>query len=828
MRFLLWFGSILVFIAALFLLPMSRDFIIKKTIENFTKSEYLQVQIEDLKSNHKQINIKNARIIMRDNLVAILDNIQVTFSIRDIWRKKEFTIHLDLQDDGTIFGEKTSLLAQIDYVAKSLKHQHLIAQIDKISSPILKKFSMGDLSGNCKVIWVEKDIYVDKCYIEDDVSDFMIGLSGEFDRESAKSLALSGKIKELPEDLHKELHKLLPQNEVLDYLNETISGSLIKDSSWDVYFPAEFFKTFKVKPEYIAGNLNIEKLNYKYDPDFPPLKDIKANLNMLGSHLDFKIISAYSNETKLSDGKVFLDWHKGNDSEVIVDIKSSGPISNLADFIPKEDLESLKKSDIDLTQFKGTAKGDVYIEIPVSETKPNKYNIKVKLENAGLSIFGDAVILSKGNMDGSFDGNIVKIKGKGEANGFNSDIEFINYLDASGPFDTKLDVRSKLGKRNLGEKIPLFNINNGDTRLDITYKDKGGRKYFLAKSDLTNITLNISRLGIYKEAGKKSNLLIEGASKDTKGPLPLKVSIKGEDLEVEGITSLSADITEIHFPKIKSNDTQFKADLEIKPDIFEASIYGKFIDLSKSNMIEFLAKDASNVGSNIKIKFDAIKLKDEIYLDNFMLDVECGRDSCSKGEMFANIGTREFTMNLVPGKDYEEWQIASTNAGAILRGFGIIDNIKAGNIFLNIKTNIKKAERGKIIPIAEGEMKLEKFVTVDNKFLTRLISNLSLPGLMNIIKNSNDISFVEMTSKFDYVNNIINIYEGQANGAYMDLTIKGSIDTENKKIKIKGRVTPPLYGVNSIFNKIPILGNLFGGKGKSGILSAPYTIEDEY
>lgn len=827
MRKLLILKAVLILIVGIIFIPTSRNFILRKSAEKILSNEYYTIKIEDLESSHKRIEIKNAHIIMKKHTIAILDYIDIKFSLREIWRKKMFAASIDIKDTGKIFGEKASIISHTDFLVKSFNEKEFSVNIKEISSPISKKFGIGDITGNCHISWREEDIFVDKCRIDDDSSDFMFGFAGEFDGDSTKSLALSGKIKELPVDIHKGLHAILPQNEILDYLNESISGSLIKNGSWDIYLPADFFKSFKVKPEYIAGNFHIENLDYKYDPDFPELKNIKADLNILGSELDFKLISAMSNDTKLSDGKIHINWANPEDADVVAKAKSNGPTRDLTDYIPSDVMNDLKESDLDISKFTGTAKGYVNIVIPTN-SKPNKYDIKVVINNAGVSIFDDNVTLSRANLKGAFDGETVKISGKGLVNGFKSDIEFINYLEDTGPFDNMLKLKTRLARRETFEGVPLFEVDTGNTIVDIMYKDKAGKKHFSADGDLTDVSLNISKLGIYNNKGDKAKLKIKGESKNSNEPLELNVSLKGDNIDVEGITNLSSNITKIHFPKIKSNDTVFSADVEIKPQLIIAKINGKLLDLSRSNMIGFLSKDTSGNASDIKINFDAIKLKNDIYLDHFKLDIECGKEACSTGYMFANVGTRELEVKLHPNTDFEEWRIRATNAGAILKGFGIIDNIKAGDLSINLKTNIRNATRGKIIPIAEGDFKMEKFVTVDNKFLTRLVSNLSLPGLLNIITNSNDISFREMTSKFDYVDGVINIIDGQANGVYMDLTIKGQIDTKNREVKIKGRVTPPIYGVKSIFNKIPVLGRIFGRKGKAGLISAPYTIEEKY
>jgi hypothetical protein len=169
-----------------------------------------------------------------------------------------------------------------------------------------------------------------------------------------------------------------------------------------------------------------------------------------------------------------------------------------------------------------------------------------------------------------------------------------------------------------------------------------------------------------------------------------------------------------------------------------------------------------------------------------------------------------------------------TNAGAALKGFDMVNNIKSGELSMIIKTNIVAAEIGKTVPIAEGNFSLKKFVTVDNKILTRMVSFVSLPGMMSAITNNKNISFSEMKGKFSYKDNVINIYDASATGPFLDLTIKGSIFTDKHIIKVKGTVIPSLYGINSLVHKIPVIGTIFGGKHRKGIFSAPYSIEYRY
>lgn len=824
MRVFLWITAILSLILAIILAPISRNFILRKTSESLLSTSFFEVQIDGLTSNHKKIIIKDAHIVMKGNKVATLDNIEVKYNLGNIWKKKELDIAIKVEDKAIILGEKASIKANIDFFAKSKNYKDFTLAIQKISSPILSNMNMGDLEGKCHITWQENDLLVKDCKMNDASSEFLLSFDGDFDGDSPKNLELQGNVAKLPKDLHKELHRLFPQNDILDYLEETLSEVDIQNGSWKVDLPQSFFKDFQMKPEYLTGIFDIENVDYKYLEEYPRVRNIKAKLHLNGDNLDFKIINARAGRTTLSDGNVLLNW--GKDFSVKIDVASKGPIRDFIDYIEEKDLKELKKSDIDLTKIGGTSNGNVKILIPLDE-KEIEYDIKMNLENTLLAIFDNEVSLEEGLLDGIFDGKQIKIAGKGLVNGFSSDLDFLFNLEDGQDIDNQIKIKANLAPRKLGKNIPLYDVESGSTILDIIYGNKGEKQYFLATSNLTPISFTISKLGIYKEEGRKAILEIKGSSQDD-GILPLDITLKGDDIDIYGKTKLSSDITKIHFPKITSNDTSFEARLDIEPEMVKVFVKGSFIDLSKSNMMQFLTKDSSGFGSNIKVNFDALKLKHDVYLDDFMLDIECGKNSCSKGLMHANIGTRAVDMRLYPHDDYEEWRIDVTNAGAMLKGLDIIDNIKAGNLTVKVKTNIKNAPIGRIIPLAEGSFRMEKFVTVDNKFLTRLVSNLSLPGLMNIVKNSNDISFVEMESKFDYIDNIIHIYEGNANGPYMNLTIKGNIDTEEKEVRIKGRVTPSMYGINSIMHKIPVLGRIFGKKNKPGLLSAPYSMKQKY
>jgi hypothetical protein len=826
LRYIFYVIALILLIAGVLTYPVSRDWLIKQTIEFAASSSNAKLKIGSLKATGHDIIIKDANFLVKNTDTVKIENITINYSLDDILKDKKATMHIDIGGKTTILGEDATLEARIDYSAVSLKKYNLSVKINKLSSSIFGELGLNPLQGTCNIITTKTSRYASDCSISDGSTNLSLDMKSIFSDDKFESFEMKGNMKELPVDLHKLFHHIMPKDLTMQYIYDNISGARVKNGSWEINLPSEFFADFKMKPEYLNGKFNIENIALNYDPEFPTLQKINTELTLKGSILDFQISSAYSHNTKLENASIFLDWGAEEDGNLLIKADAKGPVSDLTDFMPKASLKSLQNSKIDLTKFAGTAISKVNITVSLSDVQ-NKYDITTTINDAKLQIFNGNVILTNTKLSGLFDGKHLQIKGKCAINGMNSEIDFINNLEGKEEFDNILGIKINLAKRDTGDLLPIYSFGEGKAVLDITYKDKNDISQILATSNLTNISFNIAKLGIHKAMGVKAALEIKGTSTSS-DIFPIDINLHGTNMNIVGQSVISPKITKLSFSKIISNDTNIKADIEIEPQAIRTKISGKLLDLSNVNMMQFLTKDKSDTAADIKVGIDVIRLKNDIYLDHFKLGMKCSRKKCSEGIMNANLGSKSIDFVLHPQEDHEEWNINITNAGAALKGFDMVNNIKSGELSMIIKTNINKAEAGKAIPIAEGNFSLKKFVTVDNKILTRLVSFVSLPGLMSAITNNKNISFTEMKGKFSYKDNVVNIYDGNATGAFLDLTIKGSIFTDEHKVKIKGTIIPSLYGINTIVNKIPVIGTIFGGKHRKGIFSAPYSIEYKY
>ncbi len=817
MRIILSIIGIVLLLVAMAFVPVTRNFMLKYIAGYYLSSSNVKIRIGSLDADKHKIYAQDTEIHVNNGHLTTIENIFIDYDLNEIIRTKKLNFIAKFQDKTNLLGKDAQIDADVKYTSNSDGGDAEIA-ITHLASEVFADLGVNELEGTCKISLGNGSHHISDCKVTDGKAHLAFEARMDTSKSSLKALLIKGNAKELPIDLHKTFYHMVASDSTMQYMYDNISGAMLRDGSWEINFDEEYFNTLKMKPEYIKGEFNVENIKLSYDKDFPPVEKINTKLIMKGSVLDFAIPSAYSNETLLSNARVVIDWGVEGDADVVIDAEGKGPAINLTNFILQKQRESLAESGIDLSKLKGTAISKVHIIVPIGDAK-NTYDISSNISGVELSVYDGAVLLSRANLKGTFNGDIINISGNGLVNDFASNLNFTNFFDEKAEFDNILEVKSKLTPPENITLIRPYSITAGNAVLEFAYKNKGDRGQVVAKSNLMNAEFGIDKLGIRSDIGDKAYLEVNGET-GSDGSMPLSVKFTGENnLQIIGDANISKDVTTLSLSKIRAHDTNARADIELGKKSMKVKLRGKMLDLSKSNMMQFLAKNSDGTSTSLDVVLEKIKLKNDIYLDDFTLNIQCNKVRCYKGVMSSKVGTKDFNMDLATKGDYEEWKITTGNAGAVLRGIGMMDNVRSGSLVMNIETRRSDVKAGQTIPIANGNFTMEKFVTVDNKFLTRLISFTSLPGLMNFIRSNHDISFTKMDGQFNYKDDVLNIFDGSAKGPFMDLTIKGNVFTKERKMKVKGTVAPSKYGPG-IVSKIPIIGQVFK--------MTPYSMEYKY
>lgn len=262
-----------------------------------------------------------------------------------------------------------------------------------------------------------------------------------------------------------------------------------------------------------------------------------------------------------------------------------------------------------------------------------------------------------------------------------------------------------------------------------------------------------------------------------------------------------------------------KADVLLADHSIKLNVVGRSLDLSRADIWRYLDKESEAKDTELLIKLDTVKMKNDIDVNDVVMRIRCDKIKCYDGFLESRIGTKPLKMEMTSKENSEHWRIASGNAGAFFQALGVYDKMQAGSIVVTVNTSRQEVKAGEQISIIDGDFLINKFVIVDNPFITKMLSFGSLQGLLDSIKKKQHVSFTSMDGKFGYKNNILNIIDAKAQGVFFDFTMKGYVDTDHREFGLKGRVIPSLYGLNNLVRKLPVVGNL---------LQFFYSIKDSY
>jgi len=785
--------------------------------------------IDNLSVNHKGFVIDRARAGLPE------DN---SLSLDDLWFKIEFKEFLKRfiiiskvnVDKVLIINQKQE---EVLNTKLSMHHKFSFRTFNDVLTVNLAEISGSSLAdpNGANLPGGSASCLYKSNFLKSKTSNCKIGFGtdsyAKFDNNiKGRTIRTTGVIHNIPIMIYQIAAKLIPQNEVIVFLQEYVRSGHIIDGEFNVNLDEDFWQRDILKAENLQGKFNITNLEYQYDKDLLPLKNVDFIILLSGSSIKFATTKGYIGESLISKCNIDLDWKGLEESIAFTQATVEGPATDLVSFISPEDLQRSKKNGIDLWKITGNATTDVNIEIPMAPGTKNIYNISSTMSDGGLKIFDNHIELSKANITGVFDGQKIALNGEGNINGFDSNLTYQYNIEDQNDYEHLLQVQTKLKGSNT--KIGMVKLLSGNALAKFEYRSKGNQTDINLTSDLKNLEFHLDKISIHKNIGHTAYLSLKGnIDDDLNGKASLNLS-GGNNLKITGDIVSSKGTYSVQLPTIRHSQTSLTGQVTFTPDSFIANIKGEELDLSEANMTQFLEKERDSTNTKLNVKVDRVRLKNNIFLTAFALNVECDKIKCFKGALASKVGSKDLSMSLTALEDQEEWLITTGNAGAVFLGIDMFKDMRSGIATIKLNTKRRQVKKGEEVPILDGTFKFEKFILTNQSFLTQLVSYISLPGLMNLVTNNKNIRFNKFTGRFNFVNNTLEMYGGEADGEYFDFTMKGKVDTVNREINLKGQVVPSIYGISNLLRKLPILGKVLSGGHRKGIVSAPYRVKKRY
>ena len=344
--------------------------------------------------------------------------------------------------------------------------------------------------------------------------------------------------------------------------------------------------------------------------------------------------------------------------------------------------------------------------------------------------------------------------------------------------------------------LDVFNITlppgavNGETPAQVVvHLDPGKPTRITVTSDLKGAQLSIPQLGWSKAPGGAGDLRIEAIMGET--PVVERIALDAPGLFAMGRIRLKpgGGLDRAIFDDVRvGNWFKGAADLirrgEAPPSI---AVRAGTLDLRTAPFGATQSAGRSD-GGPIDARLERVQISDSFALDGFVGTFSNAGGFNGRFEGRLN-GGAPITGVLVPQEKGTAIRVQAPDAGAVLRGAGILSNARSGSFEMTLQPTGEPGNfRGNII-VRNTRVK-------DGPALAALINAISVVGLIDEMAG-NGITFTTVRAEFGLSPDRVTIYRSSAEGPSIGLSMDGTYSFVQNALDMRG-VISPLYLVNAI------------------------------
>jgi hypothetical protein len=500
-----------------------------------------------------------------------------------------------------------------------------------------------------------------------------------------------------------------------------------------------------------------------------------------------------------------------------------GTVAAAAELLAMERLRDFSNMPFDAAAARGNVAGQVTLAFPLRRDLPkgsSDYAVNVDIANfaADRMIMGQKMEAASLHISASNQG--YQIKGDVKIGGTPAALD---YRKPKGDADAEIRIQATVdeaARAKLGFDVGSAISGPVSVKLagHIASTDRENR--FAVEADLTQARIDNLLPGWSKAAGKSARANFQFVNK-TQSTRFEELAIDGSGVQVKGSIELdgSGDIISANFPVFSLSEgdkTAFKAErgadgvlkATMRGEVYDGRGFVKStlagvppansakrpisdleLDIKLGAVVGFNGETLRGVGLKLSRRGGQIR--------NFALSAKLGRDTPLVGDLRGSANGRQVAY------------LETKDAGALFRFTDTYPRMVGGHMSMAIDPPTAS------LSPQNGILNIQDFAVRGEAALDRVIS-----GAPNAQRNG--IQFSRMRVDFTRMPGRLSIRDGIVRGPMVGATIDGQIDYSADEVRLRGTFVP-LYELNNILNKVPILGLFLGGSDE-GILGVTYEV----
>ncbi len=519
-----------------------------------------------------------------------------------------------------------------------------------------------------------------------------------------------------------------------------------------------------------------------------------------------------------------------NDAEISMDFAgSTEAIASLANAKPIEALKRIKVAPSDLS---GTATAELDARFPLVEElemEDASWRVVAKLADFASKKPINGQRVTDGDLTLKVDTKRAQITGRAKFDDLAVDVDVIEPLDGSSS-DARRDMTLILTDAERKKRgIDLGAVLEGPIGVSIDIAAGDDRRRLTV--DLTSAQITLPSIGVVKKAGVRGTALMTLLKKGNVTEIrDLKVSARNVDVAGSARIGAKGEILSAVFGRFNIGETKGgKVKIAAGDGGLDVTLSADQYDGRPSLRTTFGKEDRpdADVSENLRLKADFGRMIgfNGVVLTDVSLVANTDRGLTTRLDLTGVLGGSDRLNTRVRSDGSKRYlNVDTTDVGRALRFVDLYARMRGGSG--KLEATLIGSDR------AAGNLRIRNFAIADDPGLKEIIkrtqsgartANGRVPAAP-VAPASGNAAFERLDVTYSKNGPHVKIGDAVLRGAIIGGTMRGAIDLDKRRIDVVGTMVPA-YGINNLFGRIPLLGDIVGGGSDGGLIGITFKME---
>jgi uncharacterized protein YhdP len=576
----------------------------------------------------------------------------------------------------------------------------------------------------------------------------------------------------------------------------------------------------------VEGRFTFADLTVGYYKELPPVTGADGSATFTARRMDFAVEAGRIGGIALDGGSVVITGMgiPGRETtQLEVRTKAEGPVRDVLALIDHPPLRLAGKADVSPADAAGKASIELAIGMPLHrDVTDEEVRFEASATLTDAAVRTPSFALEDGALNLEVDDAGFDLSGDALVEGIPLQIEVRGDFADEGPFERRYQAKGMVDVaaiRGLTGDLPLEL--SGTVGVDATMVDTDGVREVEVALDLTPLALASPWLDWRKAEGEPGSL---SASLVLAEDAPIEIqalALSAPGLEANGNLQLRAEplaLEALRLERVRFGETE--GDLTVRRGSdqgYEVSVAASTLDLDPVlDAAQKTRDDGPPEPLRLEVRAGRVLLADQELREvraDLVRDQQGWRSASIRGSLPKG---GELQVTLEPSGDHRRLRVISANAGGLLRAIDQTSRISGGTLDLDaaVRQQYPTLDVG-------GTLRITGFTLREAPLLARLLTVASLTGIGNLLAGEG-IYFDRFEMPFTYRQEVLAVDRVRLSGSQLGLTAEGTVDLGRDRIDLSGTIVP-IYGLNWVIGKIPVLGDFLRGSEGEGAFAMTYS-----